>query len=845
MPRIVFHARLLALTAGAALLTLISAPWAFVTATHVAGSSSTTAAAAPIGLEGESFHESVVLDPLPDHNTLTLFQFTMTHPVSDRSSAGTSASSSSSSSSSYSAFPRALGELLDAAGPAYVRLTLTQGRWHSDRWGPRYVSSYNPAPPVTGNSSNATEQRDSVLPAPLDGLDTRPAPPGAVLDVAFPPLFTPSNSSSAGAQQSARNGGDLRPQMTAREGQAYAALTGGLAGLFCTSLTVLSTGKDVAAVLTPSAAAHGHSAAHSHSAHGHSPAWVFRASLPTEAVCTENLSAATRLLPCRAHSGLAALVKAANVLAANSYLSIALTASRQQGFSHRQDSQRQQAALSLWRVSVTVAAVVPTVTLVSPTLGYTPAGGLAKAAAATAGSDGSVISLLEAWSRTTRASGSKGANSASFAVERCPVAAASAVWFHLNPWLVAHAAARRDGYVALPAAPTAAYITAGAGADVSADVSKASLTWGVPLHTLPFSALQSGAGVISAQQSITLSMARGSGGGLVIGPPQTAPAAASGINAVAVCSLWAQYDLLTHANNDNSSAAAAGVGVPVFAVNHRAVRVAPPMATAAVVARAAALPGTAGSSASTSAGANTGAVADAGLTVGGDNINIAVEASKRLNFDSQLQHQGPPVVASAAVTGTSLRHSSLKIRFETDARASQYLGAAGSATAEVDGGFVVQATVVLPWWVGAVFTHEISTSVSVATASTAKPASVASDAAGAAAAVKTAPAVSEQQHRGGVALYYHNPFLRALTVRDRAHSAAWRAAATFLSEESGTPPNTALVRQLGRSRPAAAEAVPVNWAELLVSKKNEQRRSDEADQLRTARRVALHEQQQQ
>ncbi|PSC68107.1 GPI transamidase component PIG-T-like isoform X2 [Micractinium conductrix] len=229
--------------------------------------------ALPLGLMAEQHAEELLLQPLADGDVLAHFEFSSAASLHAAHTRG---------------FPPALLELVRRHGVAQLELSLTQGRW---AWQQQQHPPAASSPP--------------------------PKPSGLELKVSFQPGVRDTRA-------------------------AYAALTQGLGGLLCAGVAMV---PQLAVMAAPAAGwfpadggapwlaaavaaaagkgsevgAEGAAAAQTGGVGGRQVyAW-----LGQEGVCTENLSAWRRLLPCRAAAGLGALPQAA-ALAAAPYYSLGL-----------------------------------------------------------------------------------------------------------------------------------------------------------------------------------------------------------------------------------------------------------------------------------------------------------------------------------------------------------------------------------------------------------------------------------------------------------------------------------------------------------------------------------------
>ena len=157
-------------------------------------------------------------------------------------------------------FPKSLGQLIHAYGVEQLHLTLSSGRWRHEKWGyPHTPHTASPAPYT------------HPPPSPQAG------PTGAEL---FVELHNHTHNAAASSDD------------------RFASLLSGLTGILCASLnTLTATHTSQPRLLYPI-----------------SPnSTSFYATLPREAVCTENLTPLYRLLPCRNAAGIGRLLHSVRV----------------------------------------------------------------------------------------------------------------------------------------------------------------------------------------------------------------------------------------------------------------------------------------------------------------------------------------------------------------------------------------------------------------------------------------------------------------------------------------------------------------------------------------------------
>ncbi|KAJ6594185.1 GPI transamidase component PIG-T [Mycena capillaripes] len=199
----------------------------------------------------ETFNEELTVRSLSDGRVASRFEFTtLLHGATPRNPQNLSTEDKS---QHYTLFPLALGQILREYAVTELHLTLNAGKWNYDRWG------YPDEPDVATGAA----------------LWAWMAEGGSVT-----------------------HGPTARHSVDAR----WRDLRNALAGLFCASLASLDEQRTTSPVraFTPLGAL---------------PAWpqslphaLRHASLPSENVCTENLTPFLKLLPCKGRSGLARLL---------------------------------------------------------------------------------------------------------------------------------------------------------------------------------------------------------------------------------------------------------------------------------------------------------------------------------------------------------------------------------------------------------------------------------------------------------------------------------------------------------------------------------------------------------
>lgn len=201
----------------------------------------------------ESFNEHLTLRPLDDGHVHALFNFTFAG--STTFGGGGAVHLDDITVQSFRMLPRALVQLSDAAGVEELDLSLNRGAWDYAAWGSPLWSDAGHDAVGTGAEMVAKLRGQS------DFASHSPMWPDTI-------LTPPKQIATA----------DVLAQ--------WRTLTAGLAGLFCASL---DTAADQVVVLP-------------------SDKTRLHAFLPSEGICTENLSPLVRMLPCHAAGGLGSLL---------------------------------------------------------------------------------------------------------------------------------------------------------------------------------------------------------------------------------------------------------------------------------------------------------------------------------------------------------------------------------------------------------------------------------------------------------------------------------------------------------------------------------------------------------
>lgn len=235
-------------------------------------------AAAP----SETFTETLLLKPLPDGRVSASFDFVI--------------ASTSSSLSQFRLLPRPLLQPIQRFGASEVHLSLNTGRWKYDDWGSprtklRRRSKYGGED--EGSQTAPGRDRSEWMTSGEESVGS-----GAEVWARFemPSLTT------------AQTGEDDEVEEEQQQQELYAnwrGLTSSLAGLFCASLDALDERSTVLPTLAYADPLTGSSRTTVH------------ALLPSEGVCTENLTPLLKLLPCKGAAGLSTLLNPLTLFGAN------------------------------------------------------------------------------------------------------------------------------------------------------------------------------------------------------------------------------------------------------------------------------------------------------------------------------------------------------------------------------------------------------------------------------------------------------------------------------------------------------------------------------------------------
>ncbi|KAJ1599908.1 hypothetical protein NDA14_004865 [Ustilago hordei] len=253
----------------------------------------------------ESLTETLLLKPLPDGRILSSFTFALC--------------SASSSPSNFRLLPRTLLQPIQNFGVSEVHLSLNSGRWRYSSWGS----------PVTTLKNRNSYDLQSQQPGSSRGGEKR--------------VKVGEESVGPGAELWAIFDEGVKDEEV-RKG--WKGLTSALAGLFCASLDAIDERQTV----QPHYAYSSQNAAASNKT-----SQTIHALVPTENVCTENLTPFLKLLPCKGAAGLATLLNPLSLFSAD-FHGLAVHVERQPPApttTNIQNDSTQQG----WKVALTFTAV--------------------------------------------------------------------------------------------------------------------------------------------------------------------------------------------------------------------------------------------------------------------------------------------------------------------------------------------------------------------------------------------------------------------------------------------------------------------------------------------------------
>ncbi|KAJ1032916.1 hypothetical protein NDA16_000195 [Ustilago loliicola] len=215
----------------------------------------------------ESLAETLLLKPLPDGRVLSSFTFSL--------------ASTSSSTSNFRLLPRTLLQPIQHFGVSEVHLSLNSGRWKYNSWG---------SPVTTLKNRNSYDDQSQQHRAAMSRekrikVGEESVGPGAELWARF---------DEGADDDEVRNG--------------WKGLTSALAGLFCASLDAIDERQTVQPHYAYSSP---------HTTGSNKTSQTIHALVPTENVCTENLTPFLKLLPCKGSAGLATLLNPLSLFSAD------------------------------------------------------------------------------------------------------------------------------------------------------------------------------------------------------------------------------------------------------------------------------------------------------------------------------------------------------------------------------------------------------------------------------------------------------------------------------------------------------------------------------------------------
>lgn len=219
----------------------------------------------------ETFTETLLLKPLPDGRVSASFDFVI--------------ASTSSSQSQFRLLPRPLLQPIQRFGASEVHLSLNTGRWKYEDWGSPRTKVRRRTAYEEGIKTSSGPDRGEWMTSGEESVGS-----GAEVWARFEP-------------STAQSGTDDEEQKLYDN---WRGLTSSLAGLFCASLDAL----DERSTVMPSLA-------YADSLSASPKTTTLHALLPSEGVCTENLTPLLKLLPCKGAAGLSTLLNPLTLFGAN------------------------------------------------------------------------------------------------------------------------------------------------------------------------------------------------------------------------------------------------------------------------------------------------------------------------------------------------------------------------------------------------------------------------------------------------------------------------------------------------------------------------------------------------
>eukprot|EP00012_Vannella_robusta_P008851 CAMPEP_0206198700 /NCGR_PEP_ID=MMETSP0166-20121206/9798_1 /ASSEMBLY_ACC=CAM_ASM_000260 /TAXON_ID=95228 /ORGANISM="Vannella robusta, Strain DIVA3 518/3/11/1/6" /LENGTH=378 /DNA_ID=CAMNT_0053616613 /DNA_START=117 /DNA_END=1254 /DNA_ORIENTATION=+ len=240
----------------------------------------------------ETFHEELLVRPLADGNLFAHLQFTSAIQFNPQNT----------SLNHFSLFPKPVAQAIQKFGTEHVQLTFTQGRWHENHWGAplldapsgvQLIASFLPSRDAKSEWKSLIHALSGMFCASIDVLDeTKSVEP----QYSYSDLL---RQNSKLEQEKERDQqlqwqeelmNDLESKMTER-GESVEGEWKKMQNLPQSSKTFAMNRERISKQRESSP-----------------PSRLFYGEMPEEAVCTENLTPWSKLLPCRSESGLGRLL---------------------------------------------------------------------------------------------------------------------------------------------------------------------------------------------------------------------------------------------------------------------------------------------------------------------------------------------------------------------------------------------------------------------------------------------------------------------------------------------------------------------------------------------------------
>jgi len=241
----------------------------------------------------ENFREELLVRPLPDGNVFSHLQFTSTIRFNP---------SNASHLSHFNLFPKPIAQTIQKFGTEQLQLTFTQGRWHENHWGTplidaptgvQLIASFLPSRNALVEWKSLIHSLAGMFCTSLNSLDeTKTVDP----QYTFSDFLRQNNKLN---QEKARQEQIEWQQELLNDLESKMAERGEVVGGEWKKLNDMSAGTKNFAINRERIA---------NQRTEEIPSSLFYGEMPEEAVCTENLTPWTKLLPCRSESGLGKLL---------------------------------------------------------------------------------------------------------------------------------------------------------------------------------------------------------------------------------------------------------------------------------------------------------------------------------------------------------------------------------------------------------------------------------------------------------------------------------------------------------------------------------------------------------